>query len=444
MRRARVATQRTHSADTAHVGHVVYLSEGAAPAAAATDAAPSPAPRSARSESLVLVDQLWMTAYARLRGGSAAHARHTLTDAFGENGRAGAFLSGFALRLPHQTFHVVTKMFHEQEVFRTTTRRRFAASDIVGFAVVLPLRDYVRGRPSGVAPEDVWVCEARYSDHSRSFERLRNFARLFPEPVHRPHPALELFVDGPRKVRMLKSPHAPPAPPPPPAAAAAAATGTGGAGRPGAEPATEPSAASGEAVLDVHETDATVTPALSAAPRRSGEPRPVVVAVKPLSLGSLYTSAPVAAAAAAAAANRRAAVASTAAPVSVHTVREASLPALRSVVINQVGVVLRLSDACLLLPQLLRGLAIPPDRIRALYDLLSPLAVPSTGPGAATAAPVVEPSEPAATTEPSDDDGSEAAVKTAARQAPLPLTAGPWSAIAPPSLHRGRASTNRH
>ena len=274
--------------------------------------------------------------------------------------------------LPHQTFHVLTKTFHEHEVFRTTSRVVVPLTDIVGFAIVLSYKDYGRGRPKGVAPEDVWVCESRYNDQAKSFDRVRNFAKAFPEPKLRPNPELELFSDGPRKIPTLKSPHltealakAPPAPP----ASASAAHPSGKAGH--HHPMSPATSDAAVALVGL----AGGPPSGSGARRDDGSGSVTVRLPMPGSMASLSAanmSAQRRIAAAASAAAQKDTLATSFGQLTVQTISEPGLPAIRSLLLNQTGVLQRVADGLLHVAQLLRALGVSPDRVRALQDLLTP------------------------------------------------------------------------
>ena len=314
------------------------------------------------------------------------------------------YLGGTLLLLPHQTFHVMTKTFMEHEVFRTSVRHVGLVTDVLGFAAVLPTKDYVRGRPRGFDAADVWVCDARYNDVSKSFDRIRMFPRAFPEPRLEPLPALEPFPDGPRKVVSVRSPHW--------TAPKAADTGANGAASGttiGAAAALLVGLASGASaggsrpssgVLRIQASPSllgagtAVGGSSSARPGASASPRQHLTPSGQSPSGSSLQL-PVTRAV------QGTVVSTSLGPVPVQILREPNLPAIRSLLLNQVGVVQRLSDGYLHLSQLLRGLVIPPDRYRVLYDLV-----------AATAAPL--------------PSALDARMQQEMQRNQLPFTVGPW------------------
>jgi protein polybromo-1 len=56
---------------------------------------------------------------------------------------------------------------------------------------VLPLQDYFKLQPEGVRPEDVYVCESRYSARNKAFKKIKLWAvpaavRFVPRDVPLP------------------------------------------------------------------------------------------------------------------------------------------------------------------------------------------------------------------------------------------------------------------
>lgn len=133
---------------------------------------------------------------------------------------------------PDQTFHVPTRKFFENEVFRSTQFRDLPLDDIAGRCCVLFARDFtkgaaacvracvrartpVRGRrrvrphtrrpatgycsgmPEGFAPDDVYVCESRYRDNGRDIIPIKSWITCMPTEfaaTGKLHPPLTLCV----------------------------------------------------------------------------------------------------------------------------------------------------------------------------------------------------------------------------------------------------------
>lgn len=62
---------------------------------------------------------------------------------------------------PLETFHVTSRKFLEQEVFRTDVHESVPMSKITGRCCVVSVRDYFRNKPEGFEDKDVYVCESR-------------------------------------------------------------------------------------------------------------------------------------------------------------------------------------------------------------------------------------------------------------------------------------------
>eukprot|EP00117_Sycon_ciliatum_P036027 scpid20638/ scgid27185/ Protein polybromo-1; BRG1-associated factor 180; Polybromo-1D len=82
------------------------------------------------------------------------------------------FFGNFFYR-PPETFHVPTRKFLEQEIFKSDYYAPFPATDIVGRCCVVFCKDYFKMVPSGLAEEDVFVCESRYMTKAKSFKKIK-------------------------------------------------------------------------------------------------------------------------------------------------------------------------------------------------------------------------------------------------------------------------------
>lgn len=93
-------------------------------------------------------------------------------------------MNGLMLLRPYETFHVQTRKFMEQELFKSDQRVEVPLSKALNKCFVMQVRDYVRSKPEGFAEKDVFVCESRYSSKARSFKKLKtwNLTRAF-DPV---------------------------------------------------------------------------------------------------------------------------------------------------------------------------------------------------------------------------------------------------------------------
>jgi protein polybromo-1 len=76
---------------------------------------------------------------------------------------------------PYETYHLQTRKFMEQEVFRSEQHQAEPLEKIRGKCFVMNVRDYFKIRPEGFADKDVFVCESRYHSKSRNFIKIKNW-----------------------------------------------------------------------------------------------------------------------------------------------------------------------------------------------------------------------------------------------------------------------------
>ncbi|XP_048874224.1 protein polybromo-1 isoform X3 [Brienomyrus brachyistius] len=74
---------------------------------------------------------------------------------------------------PNETFHLATRKFLEKEVFKSDYFNKVPVSKILGKCVVMFVKDYFKLQPEGFRPEDVFVCESRYSAKTKSFKKIK-------------------------------------------------------------------------------------------------------------------------------------------------------------------------------------------------------------------------------------------------------------------------------
>ncbi|CAG8818736.1 16635_t:CDS:2, partial [Racocetra persica] len=82
---------------------------------------------------------------------------------------------------PEQTKHQVSKKFFQNEVFKTNTFHDHLVQDVLGKCFVLQVKDYVKGRPKGSENKSVYVCESRYNEGSKVFNRIKNWHHVMPK-----------------------------------------------------------------------------------------------------------------------------------------------------------------------------------------------------------------------------------------------------------------------
>ncbi|KAL0860991.1 hypothetical protein ABMA27_009518 [Loxostege sticticalis] len=74
---------------------------------------------------------------------------------------------------PHETFHVLTRKFLHQEVFKTETHRTIPLEQVSGHCYVMNVKEYFKFKPQGYADKDVYVCESRYNTKNRWFKKIK-------------------------------------------------------------------------------------------------------------------------------------------------------------------------------------------------------------------------------------------------------------------------------
>ncbi|XP_061076620.1 protein polybromo-1 isoform X1 [Conger conger] len=74
---------------------------------------------------------------------------------------------------PNETFHLATRKFLEKEVFKSDYYNKVPVSKILGKCVVMFVKEYFKLQPEGFRPEDVYVCESRYSAKAKSFKKIK-------------------------------------------------------------------------------------------------------------------------------------------------------------------------------------------------------------------------------------------------------------------------------
>lgn len=152
------STQRTYSQDCSfkdskyHVGDCVYVEP----------AEPNLQPH------IIYIERLW-------------------EDDTGEK-----WLYGCWFYRPNETFHLATRKFLEKEVFKSDYYNKAPVNKILGKCAVMFVKEYFKLQPEGFEPEDVYVCESRYSAKSKSFKKIKlwamplNSVRMLPRDVPLP------------------------------------------------------------------------------------------------------------------------------------------------------------------------------------------------------------------------------------------------------------------
>uniref|UniRef100_A0A671SC50 Protein polybromo-1 n=1 Tax=Sinocyclocheilus anshuiensis TaxID=1608454 RepID=A0A671SC50_9TELE len=111
---------------------------------------------------------------------------------------------------PGETFHLATRKFLEKEVFKSDYNNRVSFSKILGKCVVLFVKEYFKSQPEGFRPEDVYVCESRYTARTKTFKKIKIWSmppssvKLVPREVPLPIVRVaSMFVSAKDKVSDL-------------------------------------------------------------------------------------------------------------------------------------------------------------------------------------------------------------------------------------------------
>ncbi|CAH2096950.1 unnamed protein product [Euphydryas editha] len=84
---------------------------------------------------------------------------------------------------PPDTFHVRTRKFLQQELFKTETHRTLPLDHVLGRCYVMNVKEYFKFRPEGYLDKDVYVCESRYNSKNRCFKKLKTWEGAEKEAV---------------------------------------------------------------------------------------------------------------------------------------------------------------------------------------------------------------------------------------------------------------------
>lgn len=85
---------------------------------------------------------------------------------------------------PFETFHVTTRKFLEQELFKSDQHQAIPLNQLGGKCFVMSAKDYFKYTPDGYADKDIFVCESRYSTKLRAFKKIKNWPFLNNTPLN--------------------------------------------------------------------------------------------------------------------------------------------------------------------------------------------------------------------------------------------------------------------
>ncbi|KAM4582070.1 polybromo 1, like isoform 3-T3 [Fundulus diaphanus] len=109
-----------------------------------------------------------------------------------EDESGGKWLDGCWFYRPTETFHLATRKFLEKEVFKSDYYNKVSISNVLGKCMVIFVKDFFKMQPEGFRPEDVYVCESRYTARNKFFKKIKVWAmpdcpvKLVPREVPLP------------------------------------------------------------------------------------------------------------------------------------------------------------------------------------------------------------------------------------------------------------------
>ncbi|XP_070490389.1 protein polybromo-1 isoform X5 [Chironomus tepperi] len=74
---------------------------------------------------------------------------------------------------PYQTYHLTTRKFLEQEVFKSDQHQTIPLKELQQKCYIMSVKDYFKMKPESFADKDVYVCEFRYNSRARSFKKIK-------------------------------------------------------------------------------------------------------------------------------------------------------------------------------------------------------------------------------------------------------------------------------
>lgn len=87
---------------------------------------------------------------------------------------------------PEETVHHISRLFIENEVFKTGNFIDHVIEDVVGRCLVLFYTKYLRGRPSAplwTHDLPLYICEHRYKDDDYTFKKIKNWESCAPSNI---------------------------------------------------------------------------------------------------------------------------------------------------------------------------------------------------------------------------------------------------------------------
>jgi len=106
---------------------------------------------------------------------------------------------------PEQTVHKWDKLFWENEVVKSGQYRDHLVDDILEKCFVMFITKYQRGRPKDIGTRSVYLCESRYNEGEKTFNKIRTWKACIPDEIRNSDYQMDMF-DKPRPLKKLYSP----------------------------------------------------------------------------------------------------------------------------------------------------------------------------------------------------------------------------------------------
>ena len=84
---------------------------------------------------------------------------------------------------PEQTVHRVDRLFYKNEVMKTGQYRDNLVKDIVSKCFVVHFTRFQRGDPAVKVDGPLFVCEFRYNESDKAFNKIRTWRACLPEEI---------------------------------------------------------------------------------------------------------------------------------------------------------------------------------------------------------------------------------------------------------------------
>ncbi|KAG4305521.1 hypothetical protein PORY_001077 [Pneumocystis oryctolagi] len=84
---------------------------------------------------------------------------------------------------PEQTVHRADRIFYENEVMKTGQYRDHQINDIIDKCFVMFITKYIRGRPKDAGNKLIYVCESRYDEETKIFNKIKSWRACIPDEI---------------------------------------------------------------------------------------------------------------------------------------------------------------------------------------------------------------------------------------------------------------------